>query len=205
MFRSFGSRSALSVFAGVVAAGFVVTGALIAQPNDATSLNFTYSQDAEKVVLFVQTIVPLSAVSKSMTLYGDGRLELARGRSLKPSEETHTVRLTNDEVRALLADAITSGVAEWDSLTIRARQLKETAGAQFSGADDAPTVVVMMSLDALQRGEGAEEKRNIRADFRLNDPAYAARFFPEIKEFEGVLSLMQYMEAAFARARGGER
>ena len=178
----------------------------VQQPRDAEAVAFTYSHEPDQVVLSVETFVPLSAVTRSMTLSGDGRLELlGRGPSLPPSGESHTLRLSEREVRDLLDEVVTSGVAEWDGAAIRARQREKTGGVTFSGADDAPTITVHVSLESLSKGGDADGKKGVETDFRLDDPGYAAKTFPDIQELQGVMSLMRYMDRAFARARSSDR
>lgn len=156
---------------------------------------FSYSNAPSDVVLFVQSSVPSVGSTTSITLYGDGRLELHRKR-WRTGEDRRTSRyLQPHEMRDLLDKVVGYGLAEWDATRIAAEQMKQTGG--FAGSVDGTTVTVMLSLT--EYGRGSWSTTNLRKTIEYANPDTAAESYPSIRELQGLTFLWRYLRDELQR------
>ena len=164
-----------------------------------TDATFQISQDSTKVVL--QVITSGSALGRisTITLCGDGLIEFEkreRGRILE--EYTATANIGSAGVHDLMRVAVSHGLPEWDSSTIMAwmRQkrpstLKVTDGGQ---------IYVALTLERYQRG--VFEKTDHAVSFKANAYDKHAEFYPEIKQFQGIVKIADRLFEEWRIARG---
>lgn len=155
---------------------------------------FTRTDDPERVVLLVQSERPGAGVRDTMTLYGDGRLALARHQDGKAQRREG--RLEPFELDELLRQVVADRLAEFDPISIRAREVDKNGGFRPTSSSG-PLVKVLISLDSLSRGGRPAQKVERQVDFM--SPQLAAERFPEIREYQGLVRLLDYMRRAFDR------
>ena len=192
----FGSfRSA--VIALIVLLAATPAAPLLAGTPEQQQAAFTCTDDPARVVLFVQSTKPSTGVRDTMTIYGDGRLSLARHQ--EGATNRSELRLTAKELHELLRQVVDDGLAEFDPTTIRARQI-DSNGGFHPKSSSGPLVKVLLSLETLKRGERTIQPVEKAIDFM--SPQLSAERFPEIREYSGLVRLLEYMEAAFQQAGG---
>jgi hypothetical protein len=169
-------------------------------PGGATSARFSRTHDPARVVLFVQSERPGAAVRDTMTLYGDGRVALSRYQ--EGTVERREMRLPASEVDALVRQVVDDGLADFDPVTIRARQI-EAHGNFHPKSSSGPLVKVLISLESLQRGEGPAAPVEKTIDFM--SPQLSAERFPEIREYAGLVRLLDLLQGLFVRAEVATR
>lgn len=156
---------------------------------DQTELQYVASTDPHRAVLFLAIMSPQTAVNRSMTLYGGGRLVLAELGTQRQVIREKELRLSAEEGRELLDLAVGHRLAEYDETDIRARQLrgKTTPGAE--GALDAPTTIFRIALDSYS-GDGRTVE-GLDKEIQVYGVKGAARSFPDILEFQGLKALQE--------------
>ncbi|MBZ0102110.1 MAG: hypothetical protein K8I65_08110 [Thermoanaerobaculia bacterium] len=156
---------------------------------------FSYSEAPSDVVLFVQASASSVGSTTSITLYGDGRLELHRKR-WRTGEDRRTSRyLGPQEMLELMERVVEYRLPEWDPTRIAAEQMKQSGG--FSGSFDGTTVTVMISLR--EYGRGSWSTTNLRKTIEYANPDTAADSYPEIREFQGLTYLWRYLREELQR------
>ena len=148
---------------------------------------FESSTDATKMLLHVRYFGGLGASFQSLSLYGDGRLVLKRGRKNKVEQE-HTDYLNSDEGQVLVRMAVDAGLAEWDGTAFLAKCLEANAGRPVTVPSDAMRAVVLLSLDNYSRGTYTRGPLEQKID--LAGPKFLARHFPDLSEADGVSKLV---------------
>lgn len=186
------SRRFIGVAAGLTVAIAAIGFGLYGASDEPT---FSYSDAPSDVVLFVQTNAPSVGSMTSLTLYGDGRLELQRKR-WRTGEDRRTSRyLQPHEMRELMAKVVEFRLPEWDPTRIAAEQRKQGGG--FSGSIDGTTVTVMVALTEYQRGSWATT--NLRKTIEYANPDSAAETYPAIRELEGLTYLWRFLRDELQR------
>ncbi len=160
----------------------------LAADNLYAGADFSLSSDPSAVLLFVQVGTPTTGITRSMRLFGDGRLELATSRASVP--ERHSISLDDEAKRALVAIAVNHGLAEWDTTRIESEKAIALDGRQFV-ASDGNVVRVMLTLERYQRGDQVRE--NVTKSMTVSSPNLAVRYFPNVPEFKGVSDLELYL------------
>jgi hypothetical protein len=160
-----------------------------------SSPSFTYSKSPSDLILFVQAAAPSAGNVTSMSLYGDGRLELRLKRWRSGEDKRWDARLTADEVEALMTKAVESGLAEWDRARIAAEQKKLASG--IPGSFDGTTVTVVLYLEHYLSGGRSTD--NLRKTIEYANPDSAAESFPAIGELRGLTDLWRYLQQALMR------
>lgn len=169
--------------------------------SDAANVSYSYSHDPSAVILFVQVFAPQVGSSRSLTLFGDGRLELLVRPGSQEGDSRSEIRLSLEEVDQLLRGAVDSGLAEWDATRIEAEQLKASNGRRFLVVDGT-AVHVSLALESFCRGD--RTVRDVRKSIRVRSPRDMAERFPGIEEYEGIARLVDYLYAALSRASEGK-
>lgn len=171
-------------------------GQVSAVESDYSDAVFSVPADPTRAVLHV-TITSMDMVVRSLTLFGDGRVEL-----------THNVdgefeyRLEFQDVQSVLGGAVHHGLAEYDAMAVRARKLALREGKPFPGSPDGPNVLVLLSVDDYKRGDYSVA--NAERKITMKDPRFSAKFFPQIPQFQGVADLVEWTLLIFERAREEE-
>lgn len=162
------------------------------------SIQYTASADARRAVLFLAVMSPQTAINRSMTLYGDGRLVLAELGAERQVLREKEFRLSDEESRELLELALDHNLAEYDETDVRARQLrgKVTPGAE--GVIDAATTILRIALDSYSCDGRIVE--DLEKEIHVSGVKSAAQRFPDILEFQGLKALQgrlyHYWDAA---------
>lgn len=185
---------------GGSALAFALLSSAAAAPGPAESaVEFRSSSDPTKVVLFVQEEWASTGDRTSMSLYGDGRLEIAHGVAGGGAPVSKSTQLTADAAEMLLRQVVDDGLAEYDAPTIEAR-LRARVGDVIPLSSDGPLVTVLVSLEELRRGEQVRAPLFTRIQF--SSPRLLAKNFPDFSEFQGLVRLMDYMRDALSRSGG---
>lgn len=165
-------------------------------PEQFSDASFTFSADPAAVVLSVQYAGGLSGTVERLTLYGDGRLELSRGRGphIQSREE---LKLEFEEMNALLKTAVSHGLAEWDGTRIRVRQMELNRGKEFNAPTDHPTATILLSLEDYRRGQYVAS--DVDRTIRCYAPYLVDEHYPKILEIRGIVELLDRMNDSFAR------
>lgn len=169
-------------------AGFALRGLSNAPP-------FTYSKSPSDLILFVQAAAPSVGNVASMSIYGDGRLELRRKRWRSGEDKRWVVRLSTEEVDALMTKAVESGLADWDGTRIATEQKKLAGG--IPGSVDGTTVTVVLALEHYESGGRSTD--DLRKTIEYANPDSAADSFPSIRELRGLTDLWRYLQQALLR------
>ena len=158
--------------------------------------SFGYSKDPTRVILHV-TEGRQDMRIQSMTVYGDGRLDI----ELRTGSETvlveHSRQLSEAEVSRILRDAVDHGLAEWDNGRMHSLILTKKGGRAYAPSPDARNVTILISLTEYRRGP--YEIESLERTARVRGADVAAEVFPEIPEFRGVANLMALMDEEFRR------
>lgn len=164
-----------------------------------TEATFEVSEEPTRVVMQVRTSGGLLAATRTMTVYGDGLVEL-QGREKDHVTGNFTVHIGIEGVRSLMETAVSHGVAEWHSDTIRAWMRQKHP--RLLNIADGGRVGVSLALEHYRRG--SYEKTNHSLSFTTKTPADAARFYPEIAQFQGVTELLKWFDAEWNKAKQAE-
>lgn len=152
-------------------------------------IQYTYSRDPAEVVVFVSSTNKMRARTRSMTVYGDGRVELSYGRRHQLVEE-HVTHLDSDALEELVAIAANHRLPEWSETSLYARMSKTLGAGNFSISDGTGHRFII-ALESYKRGAITREGSMI---FEFDNVAIAAGKFPEIPEFTGARLLIEKME-----------
>ncbi len=151
--------------------------------------DFTYETDPAKVILFVCSSRADKGID-SMTVYGNGRVEL-RAEAAGQVAEEHELSLGDKETEALLRLAVDSGLAEYDSERIRERQLRRSMPPPRTDGQKATTV--LLSLASYKDRAGVEQT------VRFESAGLSAT--TDIPEIGGVAELRRRMLELHKRAK----
>jgi len=153
---------------------------------------FTFSDDPGAVVLHVSVRPAQRPGTKSMVMYGDGRVALRKmarpgGRILA----SYDLQVDRAEVESLWRIATTHDLVDWNPAAIQIRQ--ERTGRPFTAASaDAPSTDITIALESY--GERQDAGRAIRG---LRDLRVARMLYPDFPEYKGIEALVRYMNDAF--------
>jgi hypothetical protein len=164
-----------------------------------TDVAFQTSIDPGKVVLFVQEEWASTGDRTSMSLYGDGRLEVTHGVAGGATPVSKSRQLSAGAAEELVRHVVDAGLAEYDAPTIEAR-LRARVGDVIPLSSDGPLVTVLVSLEELRRGEHVRAPLFTRIQF--SSPRLLAKSFPDFREFNGLVRLMDYMHEALSQSDG---
>lgn len=193
------ARRRVAGIAAVFALATMVGGAAFGSGSAGDELSFEYSDDPAAVVLYLQLFGTGTDSATSYTLYGDGRLQCEKrvARQTRTSER----QLEPRDVRGLLALAIEHGLADWDDTRIESEMAREQPGID-SIVTDAETTSLTIALVRFQRG--ARVTQDLRKRIRVTAPDLAAKAFPAIREFNGLVQVRVRLESLFAAGLGPE-
>lgn len=163
-------------------------------PPDFSVANFSYNNDPTKVILYVAVGGGMRANKRSMTLYGDGRLQLVEVHG-GITGKSHESLLSTAEINRLLRIAVDHGLAEWDSTRIRARLLERSGGNNFSPPEDFPSVLVLLSIENYER-EGYEAE-HVEKELRFRGARFFAPHLPSVPEIAGIATLHDELNRLF--------
>ena len=152
---------------------------------------YGYSHEPTKAVLTVSSSSN-DFTKRSLILYGDGRMEISDNR--KGSWEG---RLEREAMDQLIHQVVSLGLAKWDGDTIRAWQLQDL-GQPFPGMTDGTRVRVLLALDHYQRGDYRVEA--VQRSATVKSPAFVARTFPNIPQFQALNMLTSLMREKIKKA-----
>ena len=159
--------------------------------------SFTASTEPSAVVLYVGLTAPTTGTTRSMTVYGAGRVELRKQR-LTRVEESYDVSIAFPERDCLLRLAVEHQLAEWDDASIRAR-LARSLGTKTIVMSDTPTMRVILALTSYERDgrqHGAFEK-----EMTFQAVNTASQVAPDVPELVGLGLLVEEMNALWSSAR----
>jgi len=166
-----------------------------------TARSFTASTDPASVVLYVATTAPGVAQTRSMTVYGDGRVELVQNR-LNKIEAEYSLHFEPAEIDRLLKIAVDHGLAEWETTSIEERQARALDGKPIL-ALDSPITYVRLSLqrytNAGHHYDDVEKKIHFQA------VGLASMLSPEIPEFTGLQLLYDELQNMWKKVTGDAR
>ncbi|NJL29930.1 MAG: hypothetical protein HC897_19550 [Thermoanaerobaculia bacterium] len=157
---------------------------------DFESARFTISRDPKDIVLSITSTGGLRHGSTSIAVYGDGRVALAAGSSLAP-ENASLLVLDHEEVEALISEAVHHGLLEYDSVSIRARQLLRKRGRPYGAPADAGRTTLVVRLESYSRS--SHTSRGVEKEVTMEAPDLAAIGFPEIQEARCIAKLQAFM------------
>ncbi|GMU65399.1 MAG: hypothetical protein AMXMBFR36_16730 [Acidobacteriota bacterium] len=160
---------------------------------------FRTSIDPGKVILFVEEEWASTGDRTSMSLYGDGRLEVTHGVVGGAAPVSRSRQLTAGAAEELVRLVVEYGLAEYDAPTIEAR-LRSRVGDVIPISSDGPLVAVLVSLEELRRG--GQVRAPLFTRIQLSSPRLLAKSFPDFSEFEGLVRLMDYMHEALSQGEG---
>lgn len=161
-----------------------------AEGNQFETAAFTTSSDPSAVVLFVQVSYRTAPrESRSMRLFGDGRLEISSSGDRRPAQQRER-RLDEAAQQELVGLAVRHGLAEWDATRIESEKAIALNGRQFTTADGS-MVSVRLALETYVRG--GVERTGVSRRVDVANPLLTAERFPNIPEFKGVLELQLYL------------
>ena len=155
---------------------------------------FTLSSDPDRLVLSFQRQYGLM-YSRSMRLYGDGRLELRHIEKGNVTRESFDRELDYPDMVDLVRLAVDHGFAEWD-----ADSLGSILGIR-SVSTDASSAGGELHLESYQRGAYAIE--NLTRTFRFGDVHMAREHSADVLQVQGLLAILQALDAQFETARMG--
>lgn len=167
-------------------------GASAAQQVDYTTADFTIPADPTRAVLHI-TITPMDMRVRSLTLFGDGRLELTDTRLGELSGQVEF-----SEVVKVVSSAVRAGLVEYDPMAIHARQLTLKEGKQFPPRPDATSITLLLGVDDYRRGSFEVDRVHKRVSLR--DAAFKAKHFPQIPQFKATADLVEWMSVKFEEA-----
>ena len=172
------------------------------QSLDLDGMTLSYPKDPEKVILRLAVMVPQTALYRSMSLYGDGRVQLARLGSDLEVLRSHELRLDPGEATRLLSIVGRSRLPEYD-LDLTAERVNQLRGGEelnlFFGLDHAITTVEI-ALDSYTNGSVA--LKNVDTRIVLRAAGAAAARYPEIEEFQAIVELTDLSYARWEEAFG---
>ena len=175
----------------------LLSGNTSAQEEPFGDVEFELTTDPTAMVLHVY-LAGGSGTFTSMGLYGDGRMVLKEGRRRQTTAE-HVSVLSFQEMRRLVALAADHGLAEWDGMAFQAKSLEMNAGKPLVVPEDAARLRIMLSLASYQRGALAFEDHQRQIDFY--GPYQVKRFYPGIREVEGMVAVLREMDALVLRVK----
>lgn len=167
-----------------------------------TEATFSYPSDPTRVLLQVTTGA-MDMTIRSMTLYGDGRLDLEVRSGTQTVVSEYTRDLEPAEVEAMLRLAVDHGLAEWDGTRIRAHQLRERGGRGYLPPTDTTRATIVVALEDYRRGDYKVE--HVEQLIRLQAPRFTSEFSPGIPELKGVADLVDLLDAEMLRAEGAKK
>jgi len=162
---------------------------------------FTASTEPSAVVLYVGMTAPTTGTTRSMTVYGAGRVELRKQR-LTRVEESFDLSIEPPERDRLLRLAVEHDLAEWDDVSIRAR-LARSLGTKTIVMSDAPTTRVILALTRYERD--GRELEDIKKEISFQAVHTAAEVAPDVPELMGLGLLVEEMNALWTNARGEDQ
>lgn len=165
-------------------------------------IDFTYSRDPDEVALFVAVMVPQTALYRSMSLYGDGRLLLARMASDMSIVERHELQLTIEHVETLIGLAAGAKLPEFDLDSIAARVAREQGELDLPVGADYATTIVNIALEYYSNGDVSMNDVDKRIEVRASSAAAAMN--PNVSEFQAIEELKQRFYE-FWDSAGGSR
>lgn len=156
---------------------------------------YEVSKAPDEVVLQVQTGSASRGTSRSMTVYGDGIVELRESRN---GQELRAGRVTLSpaEAKALVDSAVHGGLAEWDHETILAWIRRDSAGA-VPIVEDGGSVRISLTLESYRRG--SITRAPLSRTFSVSNPDAYAEMFPDIPQFMAATRLWQTLRARLSQ------
>jgi len=158
---------------------------------------FEYSRDPTRVVLHVIVTTP-DLITRTMTVYGDGRLDLEIRTGTETTLDEHSRQTSTEELDRILRDAVDHGLIEWDEGRIHSLQLTSRGGRGYGPPSDSQNVTLLISVTEYRRG--SYQLKDVERTIRLRGPEYVARDFPEIVEFTGIHNLVAQLDREFKEA-----
>ncbi len=152
------------------------------------SAKFTLSSDPTELIFSFGRLYGLST-TRSMRLYGDGRLELRNIEQGNVTRESFDRILDYPDMVELVRIAVDHGFAEWDHDTLRWRSRTDAGGA---GGE--------IHLETYQRGEYT--RNNLTRKYQLPDVGLALERYPERIQVQGLKAILQALDDQFEAARG---
>lgn len=152
---------------------------------------YSYSHEPTKAVLTIATSSN-DFTKRSLILFGDGRMEISDNR-----QGSWEGQLEREAMDTLIQRLVRLGLAEWDGDTIRAWQLQDL-GKPFPGKTDAMRVRVLFALDEYERGNYRVE--SIQRSATVRAPAFVARTFPRIPQFQALAELADWLAAEIEKS-----
>ncbi|MEM6455817.1 MAG: hypothetical protein AAF772_12035 [Acidobacteriota bacterium] len=161
-------------------------------------VTYAFSNDPADVVLFVSRTASTPKETRSMTIYGDGRVELSLNRW--DPIGTYELKLTPPELSALIAIAAEHRLPEWDYESIGRRIGVQLERQQISEREH---VRVIIALESYQRG--THQHRDFVRSFDFLQLTAVAEAAPQVTELIGLSILTEELLRLWGEAeRGGD-
>lgn len=167
-------------------------------PGGGELASFTAATDPSTVVLYVGVSSPRSRTARSMTVYGNGNVEL-RKTQLARVEEAYDIVLEPSERDRLLRLAVDYGLAEWDDTSIEARMARRLGTGRFLPSD-AAEVRIMLAFTSYTNGDVS--RTDLRKDIRFAAVETGLEIAPDIHELEGLKMLASELHRLWDQANG---
>ncbi len=184
-------RRLLGILA-VLALAISVSGIHLPGEPPYTEAEFSYSTDPTRAILHVTRVsAMLMGYSRSLTLFGDGKLKLVKE---EKGEKSHFTRsLSQTEVDALMRNLVDHGLAEWDQMALYALEIERT-GRGFPPPSDASKVQILIRLEEYSRGDLVLTDLTRRIVPRGAESSYA-RALPDVPEYKGIVYLNDFFRS----------
>lgn len=161
---------------------------------DYKAATFTLSSDPAQLILSFRMSHGYSGM-KSLSLYGDGRLELRitgrDGRDLV-TRESFDRSLTYPDMVSLVRLAVDHGLAEWDSDSLRFHGITARSTHTQGAAGE-------LHLESYDREEYSRIK--LARQFKFGDIRMAREFSADVLQVRGLESMIQALDSHFESAR----
>ncbi|MEM6792843.1 MAG: hypothetical protein AAF725_02610 [Acidobacteriota bacterium] len=133
------------------------------------------SHDPLKAILTLHGELDWDAISVTLVVYGDGRMEYSDTRGGAGAGQ-----MAAEDLDALFDRAVSHGLAEWDSDTVRAWHLQDL-GTVFPGMTDAARFRTIIALESYERGSYRVTDAVRSVDTK--SPDYASEILPDIPQY----------------------
>ena len=166
-------------------------GSIEVQPVNFKDAMFTLSSDPDQLIFSFRRQYGFM-YSRSMRLYGDGRLELRHIEKGDVTREGFDRELSYPEMVALVRSAVDHGFAEWDADALGSILGIRSVSADAGGAGGE------LHLESYRRGSYSRD--NLSRSFRFGDVRTARERSADVLQVQGLVSVLQVLDDQFELA-----